>query len=114
MKLKISAEDCIKWIEYEYHIELFPFQKEIIQAWFDGKSVATGRGCGRSFLTRLIRAYFCYVTDIWDLTNLPPSPDCTFDSTYAVAVKLLDEDFYNRLEKEAPPSYFDKEFKCIY
>ena len=88
--MKLTAEGCLKYYD-DLNISLYPYQRYMIKAWFEGKKVATSRGLGRTYCLDLVRSYLDKVLREWE-DERPEKPDIVFDYSHGVAVGLLDEE----------------------
>ncbi len=111
----LNATDCIDYIEKELGITLYLYQKKLITAWFDGKTVATSRGIGRTYCKNLIRAYVNYWTDMLDIENRPPLPDIkiTYKEPLDEGCELISKSQLVDI-KETIPKMFTEEFELKY
>ena len=74
MSREISYEECINFIEMVLKINLYPYQKEIIKCFCEGKEVRTARVCGRSISTE---AYGKYIAKLYSENDYSKVPDVT-------------------------------------
>lgn len=88
--MKLTGEGCLKYYD-DLNFNLYPYQRYMIKAWFEGKKVATARGLGRTYCLKLVKDYIDKVLQEWE-EERPEDPDITFDYTHGVAVGLLDEE----------------------
>jgi len=67
--MKIDYEDCLAFLEHELRVRLYPYQKEILKAFCEGKEVRTARGIGRSYVADALGKYVASLYDKNDFSK---------------------------------------------
>lgn len=55
-----NYKDCMEFLNKQ-GIKLFGYQKEILKAFIENKSVITGRGIGRTFVAKCYGKYIAHI-----------------------------------------------------
>lgn len=103
-----SYEDCVAFLSKQ-GIELFDYQKEILKAFIENKSVRTARGIGRTFVAD---CYGKYIAHVLSNNNYLENPDVVFPYNVAVECGILSEDFVKRMRDIMSHEQFSRDFLC--
>lgn len=101
--------NCVEFVEKYLNLSLFPFQKEILNAWENGLEVRTARGLGRSSLAE---GYGKYVAYKLANNNYEKDADIVFPYHYGVLNKLLDEHNVTKYKEQMSEKSFNSEYLC--
>jgi len=105
---KINYTDCCNYIERECKIMLFPYQKDIIRGWCEGKEVRCCRGAGRSTLAH---GFGKYIGKILDMNDYEADPEVIIPYFRVVASGLISEELVVQHAKEAlTEDQFEREY----
>ena len=110
-----NATDCIDYIEQEFHIHLYNYQKKLIIAWFDGKEVAMSRCMGRTMCKDLVKKYLEHWISLLDPHTFVSNPDIKITYHEAIDEKagIISQKWIDEM-RSINPQIFEKEFELEY
>ena len=109
--MKFDFNDCINYVETTQHIKLYPFQKEILKAFWEGKEVRVAKHLGRSILAKGLGAY---ITHIYKHNDYTKEPDVIFPYTCLVENNLMSDSFFKEQKHLISECAFKREYECIW
>ena len=106
--MKPNFNDCLNYIESTQHIKLYPFQKEILKAFWEGKEVRVAKHLGRSTIAKGLGAY---ITHIYEHNDYAKEPDVIFPYTCVVE---NNQSFFEEQKHLISEDVFKREYECIW
>lgn len=110
MRRKIYYEDCIRFIEHEFPVKLYPYQKEMLRDMCDGREFRSARCLGRSTVARLFGAYIAH---LYDQNDYDKEPEAVFTYKLGVRYGLYPYDYIAGCKAFIGRDRFDREYNCM-
>lgn len=106
-KIDLDCKDCCNYIEKTNNITLFEYQKDMIRAWCEGKSVRSARCAGRSLLAK---GFSDYIRKKLENNNYDETPEVIIPCSKVVQAKLISSDTIKNIAKKESKESFEVEY----
>ena len=106
-KIDLDCKDCCNYIEKTNNITLFEYQKDMIRAWCEGKSVRAARCAGRSLLAK---GFSDYIRKKLENNNYNETPEVIIPCSKVVQAKLISSDTIKNIAKKESKESFEMEY----
>jgi len=105
--MKLDYIHCCDHIEKTFQIKLFEYQKDMIRAWCEGKSVRSARCAGRSLLAK---GFSDYIRKKLENNNYNEIPEVIIPCSKVVDAKLMASNTIINIAKKESKNTFEAEY----
>jgi len=107
--MEYNYKDCLRFVEEKLRVSLFPYQKQMLKAFCEGKEVRSARCVVRTYVAK---AFGQYVSSLCDKNDYNKTPDIVFPYSDALEYGLIDQHLIDRAKTALSLDDFRREYLC--